>query len=175
MSALSKIVSIAIAGILIVFGLVMLVVRPVLGSVLAANQEMKQTQMELATIDQQILAFQSAKNDIEKASRRTEIAGRIVNQDNLVVPVMELEQAAGKTGTVEILDIKDPDPKNPMPDPIPGKQGIAEVHYRITTSNDYIGLFNFLGYLEHLPHGTEIDKIFPPRFRTPSAPWSGWI
>jgi len=159
MKALSKITTIGLAGLAITILLLMFVIRPVLNKVKAANEQLRQGQNDLVLLEQQILAFQTAQNDITKASRRSEIMSKILDKEKLAVAVIELETAAAKTGTTAILDIQDPDPTNPKDPVVLGKRGVGEVAYRVTTLNDYVGTINFLSFLEHLPHGTEIDKI----------------
>src|SRR4051812_35290759 len=109
MRPLTKLIIIAAAGVAAVLLLVVLAVRPVYESVTNQQVLLQQKQIELNQLSEQFLAFQAAAKDLDKAGRAADIAGRVVSRDNLVAPVAELELAASKSSTFEILDIKNPD------------------------------------------------------------------
>lgn len=160
MKVLSRIIVISIIGAIASLLLVVLAVKPVLNDVTDSNLIVKQKKTELATLDQQIRAFKNAQSDLAKATRKDEIANAIVPKENLVVAVKDLEVAAAKTNTAETIDLREPDVGQAKPaDVISGKQGVAEVPYKLTIINDFVGTQSFISYLEHLPHFTEISKI----------------
>lgn len=160
MKSFTKIIVFTVCGASISLLLVLAIARPVLDDVSATNKLVKQKKNELATLDQQIRAFKTAQSDLARATRKDEIVNIIVPKENLVLAVKDMETAAAKTGTVEALLMKEADLKGPKtPEVISGKQGMEETGYQLTTLNDYNGTINFLAYLEHLPHFTEISKI----------------
>jgi hypothetical protein len=160
MKALTRIISVSTIGAILSLLLALFVIRPILADVTVANESLKQKKTELTILDQQILAFKTAQSDLSKAARKDEIANAITPKESLVAAVQDLETAAAKTGTTQDLDVKDPDPAQPkVADVIPGKKDIQEVSYILTTLNDFAGTLNFISYLEHLPHFTEISKI----------------
>jgi len=142
-----------------------LLISPQIHHVNSLNDTVKQKKIELATLDQQIRAYKNAQADLAKATRKQDISGAIVTKENLVEPVLDLEAAASKAGTLEILNLKElesnvPTKKDKNSDVLTrAVAGITEVDYDLNTVSDYVGFVKFLAYLEHLPHFTEIGKV----------------
>lgn len=159
MTALSKIIITAVFGIILTGMLGGLIIRPAWSAVNLASGQLRQNQAILVSLNQQLAALRAAQTDIKKATKSADIIDWILDRETLVTAVKELEGAAALTAVSKTLDIADLDPTQPKPDLVAGKRGVDEVAYRITTTSDYLGLINFLSYLEHLPHWTEITKI----------------
>ncbi len=159
MTALTKIIIMSVAGAVVtaIFG--WFVIEPAWSSVYSASEQLKQNQGTLMSLDQQLVALRAAQTDIKKATKAGDITGWVLDREQMVTAVAELERAAAQSGVVEIIDIQNPDPTDPKADLVPGKRGVDEIHYRMATSSDFLGAINFLTYLEHLPHWTEISKI----------------
>ncbi len=157
MRSLTK-VTIIVAGGLLVCGLtVMFLISPVLKDVTAINIETKEKKLELSVLRQQIQAFKNAQADLTKATRKDEIVDAIVMKEDLVLPVQDLEAAAAATGTRHDLLIREPTVRDK---PILNQHaGIDEIPYVLNATNNFQGMVDFLSYLEHLPHFTEISKI----------------
>jgi hypothetical protein len=157
MKSFPKILLILSLGVVVSGGLVWFLINPALSSVDAINETAKAKQIELAVLEQQIRAFKTAQSDLAKATRKDEIANVIVAKEELVIPVKDIEAAAEKTLSAETKLIKEPDAKaKPL---LPRREGIGEVGYILTLNNDFVGMANFIAYLENLPHYTEISKI----------------
>ena len=160
MKALTKIIVVGAMGAMVCLLMVWFAIGPVLDSLTAVNNKLQQDQIELATLQQQNLAFQRAQADLNRATRKNEITKAIGPKEGLVTAVADLEAAASKSGTTQALQLQERDPKaKPAADVIDNKRGIEEVQYQTTTNNDYVGTINFLALLENIPHFTEIDKI----------------
>jgi hypothetical protein len=159
MRPLTKIIVVGVAGALICLLMVWFAIWPVLDSLTVVNNKLQQDQIELATLEQQNLAFQRAQADLNRATRKNEITNAIGPKEGLVTAVNDLEAAASKSGTTQALQLLERDPKAKPADVIGNKHGIDEVQYQTTTNNDYIGTINFLALLENMPHFTEIAKI----------------
>lgn len=160
MKARIRIITILVLGSAICMIFVLYWVIPSFDSIKNINESIRTKKAELATLDLQIRSFKNAQTDLAKASRKDDIAKAVVTKETLNLAVEEVESAAAKTGTVEILDIRelDPDAATP-PARVINARGIDEVGYSLTIKSDYLGIVNFLSYLEHLPHFTEISKI----------------
>lgn len=160
MKVLTKIIVIGIVGVLASLLVVWFAIGPILDSLTTVNSQLQQGQIELATIQQQNLAFQRAQADLNRATRKNEIASIIGSKEGLVSAVTDLETAASKSGTVQLLQLQERDPKDKQAvDVIENKRGIEEVRFQTMTINDYVGMINFMALLENLPHFAEISKI----------------
>lgn len=161
MKALTKIITIILIGSISTILLMTLVVSPLLTEVTAINAQVREKKVELAVLQKQILAFKTAQSDLGRATRKDEVLNIIPDREGLAATVLDLERAATATNTSHLLQIKEvTDPKDKRNvQLIAKKSGVEEIPYELSTDNDFIGTVNFLSYLEHLPHFTEIGKI----------------
>lgn len=157
MKSYTKVILISVGGLFTSLVLAIFVVTPMLNDLRQANFAMQQKKQELATLEQQIREFKTAQSYLAKATRKEDIADAIVPKESLVIAVEELEAAAEKTNTKEFLKIFEITERKP--NIVTGHKGIDEVAYHLAVSNDFLGILNFLSYVEHLPHFTEINKI----------------
>ena len=167
MTIVTKIVGILAGGLILSFLVVIFLISPLLNSVNLINQNVKEKKTELAILDQQIRAFKNAQIDLAKATRKAEINEAVVIKEDLVKAVKDLEGAADKSDSLELLKINEPvvveakGSKKEKPVQVLSRTvaGITEVPYEANTEGDYVGLIKFLNYLEHMPHFTEIGKL----------------
>ncbi|MDP4001192.1 MAG: hypothetical protein Q8P83_03050 [bacterium] len=163
MKPLTKLVATGFSG-LVIAGLVfVLLVSPALSKVSELHEESKMKKTELATLEQQIRAYQTAEADLSKAAQREKISDSFVSREDLVVAIQSVEKAAIVTRTEETKTITDK-VENPVKGEkskpvIPGKKLIEEVPYRLLIKNNYVGVVNFMRYLEHLPQFSEVTNI----------------
>lgn len=163
MKPLTKLVATGFFG-LVIAGLVfVLLVSPALSKVSELHEKSKMKKTELATLEQQIRAYQTAKADLSKAAERERISDSFVSREDLVVSIQGVEKAAIVTGTEETKTITDK-VENPVKGEkptlvIPGKKLVEEVPYRLLIKNNYVGVVNFIRYLEHLPQFSEVTNI----------------
>ena len=150
MKSLTKIILISGVGITLCVGLTFLAINPALNNVVTANQEIGDMKNELTTLENQVRAFKNAQSDLSKATRKNEIVDSIVTKETLVATVKELELAASRTNTIHVLEFSEPAPGSNKKSVINHDSDIEEVPIRITVINNYVGLLNFLSYLEHV-------------------------
>jgi hypothetical protein len=163
MKGLTKIIAIVGLGVITFILLVVLVVSPLLSEVTTTNSKVREKNVELAVLKQQIRAFKNAQADLDKASRKEDLLKAIPTKEDLVLSVLDMEKAATATNTETILqlaEIATPNSKDKKNTAVINKKvGIEEVQYELKARNDFAGTVNFMSYLEHLPHFTEISKI----------------
>jgi hypothetical protein len=159
MKSMSKIIAIGFFCTAAFILLIIFFASPAMSEINSINALARQRKTELSILIQQIQAFKTAQSDLEKALRKEDIENAIVVKEDLVIPVSELEAAAANSGTTLALTIKEPGPKDKPSTVTSKRKGIDEIPYEIGISNDYNGIINFLSYLEHLPHFTEISRI----------------
>jgi Tfp pilus assembly protein PilO len=174
LKALPKILVILGLGLTALILLVTMMVRPLLTEVTTANEKVHEKKVELDILKQQIRAFKNAQADLDKASRKEDLLKAIPTKEELVLSVLDMEKAAGLTNTETLLEISEvvaanTKDKKQVPPVIPKKVGIEEVQYDLDVKNDFTGIVNFVSYLEHLPHFTEISKLSLKSELTPDA------
>lgn len=169
MKALTKIIAILAVGITFFILLIFLAVSPMLFEVTSINSEVREKKLELAVLQQQIRAFKNAQSDLAKATRKDDLLNAIPIKEDLVLSVLDLEKAVVNTTSEQILDLKETNPKDKKQTAVISKKsGVEEVFYELSVRNDFAGLVNFLSYLEHLPHFTEISNFSLTSERTGS-------
>lgn len=161
MSALTKLISFCLAGLIVSALLFVFLIKPALFDSAELNQQINAKKTELVTLEQQIAAYKTAQSDLSKAKRKDEVVSAIVKKEDLVLAVKSLELAASRTGTLEELNIEEVEDKakEKSPPVISAKSGLQEVPYQITITNNFVGTINFLSYLEHLPQFTEVTLL----------------
>ncbi len=158
MKTITKISAILIFGILALIFSVIFFASPVLDEVNTVNAQVKQKQIELLELHQQIVAFKNAQADLAQATRKADITQSVVQKEDLVIPVIDLEAAVNKNATDMVLQIKEPDTKEKFI--LSNPTGITQVSYGITAiAADFPSLVNLFGYIEHVAHITEPTKI----------------
>ncbi|HYE22510.1 MAG TPA: hypothetical protein VD998_02890 [Verrucomicrobiae bacterium] len=172
MNSLTKLILVIVLGCVVITGLVLYLIKPSLGQVSKLNQNLRDKKTENKTLEQQILAFRTAQSDLAKASEKERIAAAIVDKETLAESIKVVENASDSTGSSHILSIEEElqaaagatrgrggaQAKAPA-NVISGKRGVGEVPYVLSVKNDFIGLLNFIKYLEHSPHFTEISSF----------------
>ena len=161
MRTLTKISMVSIIGSIAVLVFVLFIIKPILSDIKDFKIQIKQKSIDLSALDQQIRAFKGARADLNRAVKKDNIANALVIREDLVLPVQDLEAAAA-AATDEQLQIQD-DSNQPVaverPAIILGLEGVTEVPYQVNLTSDYIGMINFLSFVEHLPHFTEVSHI----------------
>jgi hypothetical protein len=158
MKTITKISAILIFGIVALILSVIFFTSPVLDEVNIVNAQVKQKQIELLELHQQIVAFKNAQADLAQATRKTDITQSVVLKEDLVIPVQDLEAAINKNAIDMVLQIKEPDTKEKFI--LSNPTGITQVSYGVTAiAPDFPSLINLFGYIEHMPHITEPTKI----------------
>ena len=166
MNSKTKIIVTIGAGILLTMAAIFFGFKPILASVKALNVTLAGKQAELNKIQRQIVEFKSAQSDLARATFKEDVYGTVVIREDLDQAIVDLEAAAEKTGTTESISIfeetQQKSAKKGAVQPVEVFSGLAlsqEVRYNIAVSNDFVGLVEFVQYMEHLPHFTEFDKI----------------
>lgn len=169
MNALTKNIVIITLGTILCFGLYFWVVRPIVDDVGNLNKELTVKKTDLANLDQQIRAYQTAEIDLERATNKQTIANTILVKEDLETAIRKVEQAAAITGVTQIMYITDPflevkiagrnTGAKPPAAVLNGLNGIREVPYKLSTASTYTELIDFISYLEHHPNFSEIVRI----------------
>lgn len=167
MNALIKNSIIVATGSIASLILLIWLINPVMKDVGSLNQSLNAKKLELAHLDQQIRAYQTAESDLEHAADKQSVIGAILQKEDLETAIMSIEAKATATGVEEKMVIKDPflevkstDKTAQKAKPtIAGLTDITEVSYELNTLSTYSGLIDFLSYLEHLPNFTEVTKL----------------
>src|SRR5687767_13800028 len=108
MKGLSKVIIILSVGLITSLVLIFFVVNPALGQVTNLNTEVKQKKTQVAELDQQILAYKTAKSSLNKAARREDILEAIPVKETLVNAVKDLENGANQSQlSKQILQINE--------------------------------------------------------------------
>jgi Tfp pilus assembly protein PilO len=160
MTATTKLLIITVSGIISCILLGFLLIKPTLQKASSLNADLLAKKTEVKTLEQQILAFRSAQADLSKVTQRDRILTAIVESEDLVAAVQDIEAAAQKVNSTHKLTIDDnQDPRNAPAPVVKNKRGVKEVPYSLSMKNSYEQLVEFLMYLEHLPHFTEISGM----------------
>lgn len=161
MTALVKLVSTLLGGLLLCLIIYFFLLNPALSQLSIFSDTLRQKNVELATLQQQITAYKNAQTDLAQAVQKDQIFEAFLSREELVAAVKNLESAAVVTRTVETLKITEPEAdSNSKPKKVvESVDSLKEIPYRVSTLNDYVGTIQFLMYLEHLPQFTEISKI----------------
>jgi hypothetical protein len=164
MKALTKLTIIAVGGLSAIIIIFFLMVSPTLDKVSRLNEEFAEKKTALSTLEQQARAYQTAKLDLSQATERDRITRTIVDKENLVIAIQNIEEGAIVTRTEEQMRITDrvENPKKVEEALVPiikNKVLIEEIPYRLELKNNYVGLVNFLRYVENLPEFSEVVKL----------------
>jgi hypothetical protein len=160
MKSLTKLFVINAIGLVVSIILIMVLVRPTIGKVATINNDLKGKKTQLKTLETQILAFKSAQSDLSRATQRDRVTNAVLDRENLVAVVEDVEAAAANTGSEHSISITDLDPAAKAPPAIiKGVTNITEVKYTLNITNNFGGIVNFIKYMEHLPHFTEITDL----------------
>jgi hypothetical protein len=171
MNTTTRLIVNIVGGLLLVAAASFYLVRPSLKEVAKLNDQLAEKKTEAKTLEQQILAYKSAQSDLSKATEQQRIFDAVVDREGLVDPIIIIESAAAKTLTTHQLNIKEAQSAGKLADlnqrgaapvqqeVIPGKVGVTEVPFTISVKNDFVGLLNFLGLLEHSPYITELVEL----------------
>ncbi|MGE5298134.1 MAG: hypothetical protein ACM3KM_03150 [Acidobacteriaceae bacterium] len=172
MKPLTKLIIVVVLGLGVSLTAGFYVIKPSLNKVNKMNEELRSKKSESKTLDQQILAFKTAQSDLSKATQKERIANSFVGKYDLVKSIEKIEAAAAATNTQHQLSITDPylnkgtvgaaattTPAEKPKESIMSKQGIDEIPYTMTATNDFLGTVNYMQYLEHLLYFTEISKV----------------
>ena len=164
---LTKNIIVVALGLIVCFVLGVIALKPALANLSSLNHELDQKNTDVANLQQQVRAYQTAESDLNHATRKNEIAESILTKEELVDAVKEVESAAAKSGTDEAMQITDPfvakDSKapaeKPTPTAVPQNANTVQVPYQLVAKSSYLSLIDFMSYLEHLPNFTEVTKI----------------
>ncbi|MBI4049549.1 MAG: hypothetical protein HY395_01895 [Candidatus Doudnabacteria bacterium] len=161
MTAKIRFTLLLVGGLFICLGVYFFLFKPVLNQLSAQSEVLRQKNVEVATMRQQIIAYKSAQTDLSKAVEKDRILNALLQREELVSAIKNLEKAASVTKTSETLKINEPGAEQDnLPDPVVEAGGyLGEIPYRVSTINDFLGTVQFLRYLEHLPQFTEIAQI----------------
>ncbi|MBX4187496.1 MAG: hypothetical protein KW802_04615 [Candidatus Doudnabacteria bacterium] len=172
MTALTKIIAIFAVGTGLMLLLIFFLASPLMKEVTAINASVKAKKTELSILEQQIKAFKTAQLDLAKATRKQDILNAIPVKEDLVLSVLDIESAAKLTNgeqtlkIKELAEVKESKRQQQATSATPGasvlskKSGVGEVEYELNiASNDFTSMVNFLSYVEHLPHFTELSKF----------------
>ena len=155
----TRLILISVVGAVVSLGLTLFVVKPNLRKVTDLKNQVSTKKTELKQLEEQIVIYKNSQHDLSLASGKELISSTLVPGEELQLAIIEIENAALLTGVTESINILDDVVKTTKPQVVPGKTYLAEVEYDISTSSDFIQLINFIKYLEHLPHFTEIARI----------------
>ncbi len=164
-NAFTKNITAIILGILFNVALLYFGVKPMVSGLSRMNGELTEKRNEVASLQQQIMAYQTAKIDLARATDKQKLDSVILSKEELVGAIADIESAAARTGTDENMTIIDPfivkpDSAAPKPKPtVRGLAGVVEIPYTLSLKNDYLGTINFLSYLEHLPNLSEVNNF----------------
>lgn len=164
MTALVKFVLIFSGGLVLSLAIYFFLLSPTLNQLSEQSAHLKQKNVEVVTMKQQIVAYKNAQTDLSKAAEKDQVFEAFLDREGLVAAVKSLEKAAVLTKTTELLKITEPDQDSKNKPAvvavvIVNKNGLEEIPYRVTTLNDFGGTVQFIRYLEHLPQFSEISKI----------------
>ena len=164
MTALTKLIISSVGGLVVAVLLLVFLVNPTLNKVSELNEESRDKKTKLDTLEQQMRAYQTAQEDLAQAVERQRISDSLVTRENLEAAVLSVEAAATLTRTEESKKITDvvENPLKKAEDAKPvvtNKIQIEEIPYRLSLKNDYVGVVNFLKYIENLPQFSEVTKI----------------
>jgi hypothetical protein len=167
MTAIAKNIAIVVLGSILCLGVVFWVVRPVMNTASNLNHDLVAKRNEVAALEQQIRAYQTAKSDLSHATDKAKISNAILTKENLVAAIKNVELDSSRAGLHEDMTITDPFQKvakpttdaNKTPPTIKGLAAVKEVPYRLSITSDYLSLVDFVSYLEHLSNFTEVTKF----------------
>jgi hypothetical protein len=164
MRALTKLVVMGIGGLVLAVLILVVLVNPGLKRTHELNQISTEKKTKLSALEKQMKAYQTAQADLAQAVERQRITESLLTRETLEEAVISVESAASITQTEESKKITDevenPEKNNEVRTPVvTSKIQIEEIPYRLSTKNHYIGVVNFIKYLENLPQFSEIEKI----------------
>jgi DNA-directed RNA polymerase specialized sigma54-like protein len=161
MNSQGKVALVAILGLLISIGLFVFVIKPNLAKVEALNKDAVAKKSELKQLEEQITIYQNSQRDLAKATGKEIISNSLLERENLQYAIIEIEQAAATTQVEESMEILEQTTtsKTAPKQLVSGKSFLDEVNYTVKTTSDFMQLINFMKYLEHMSHFTEVSKI----------------
>jgi hypothetical protein len=169
MTAFSRFMVYIIGGFLLSIAIYLILLQPTLNRISNLSDTDKTSRAEITRLEKQIVAYRTAQADLSNAINKDLLYSFSLEDKKLNIVIEEMEAVARKTGsryTLKILrDSLDPLPetKNRNAEPkkkVTGQTELEEVPYTLTIqNNDYPRLVEFLQYLEHLPHFTEVSHM----------------
>ncbi|HEX9503102.1 MAG TPA: hypothetical protein VF974_02150 [Patescibacteria group bacterium] len=159
----TKIIAISLFGLIVSFGLVLSVVNPTLSKIDELNKAILIKIIEQKQLEEQITIFKNSQRDLARATGKQSISESVLKREDLQLAIQKIESAALATKVSEsmaIVDETDPLKKGSVDKQlINGKSFITEVPYTLNVSSDFRQLIDFMRYMEHLPHFTEVSRI----------------
>lgn len=161
-NSLTKIIGISIAAFVAVVLIASFMAKPILGQIDNLHNQEARQRSQLDQLSAQLDAYNQAKTQLKQVNYTDVIDGAIVKREDLAEAITELEDYAAKTNVTESITITDTinGPSNSkLASIVPGEKNIGEVPYDLHFSATFPDTLNFLQYLEHLPHFTEISNL----------------
>jgi hypothetical protein len=156
-----KLILVSVIGVIASGILFLFIVQPNLNQIQDLKNKVVTTKTELKQIEEQIVTYKNSQRDLSLASGKDALSQAMLKREDLEQAIVEIENAASVTNTSEALSIHDDQGSGtPQVKPlITGKASLDEVQYTINITSDFVHLINFLQYLEHMPHFTEISDF----------------
>jgi hypothetical protein len=164
MNSLTKIIVVSLAAFAAVIVLVMFLAKPILGQIDTLHQKEAAQRSELDALNTQLTAYNEAKAQLREVNYKELIDGAILERESLGEVLVEIESYAAKTNVTESIKISDDqlptgNSKDRVKTVIPGERDISEVSYTLSFNSTFPDSLNFMQYLEHLSHFTEISGL----------------
>jgi hypothetical protein len=164
MKGLTKIIAISLVSFITVVILLLLVARPMLSQINDLHTKSDNQQTELSALNLQVSAYNDARTQLAAVNYKDVIMDAVVKREDLAAAITEIEADAAKTNVTESITITDDQPVGNsktavVPAVVPGKKQISEVAYTLQFSAKFPDTLNFMQYLEHLSHFTEISGL----------------
>ncbi len=168
MSGATKLTAYVLGGAIVIGAVFILLAKPALNRVSQLSEKDRAGQAEINRLDQQILAYKTAQSDLSKAVDKDLLAAFVIDDKKLYEPIQEMENGGKRTGSSYQLKIerdslepqKNTKGEVTTPAKVTKQNELEEVPYTLSVQNSsFIGVVNFMQYLEHIPHFTEVSDV----------------